>query len=73
MYNFKFQIPNHKFQINSKLQLQMTQVPLTPPSPQKGEGKGEGDIRILVIGIYLLFGAWNLVLASASYSLGWQG
>jgi hypothetical protein len=40
----------------------MTRTPLTPPSPQGGEGKGEGEIRISVIGIYLLFGFWNLVL-----------
>jgi hypothetical protein len=42
----------------------MTQTPLTPPSPQGGEGKGEGEIRISVIGIYLFFGAWYLVLFS---------
>ncbi len=42
----------------------MTQTPLTPPSPQRGEGKGEGQIRISVIGTYLLFGAWYLVLFS---------
>jgi hypothetical protein len=38
----------------------MTQTPLTPPSPQRGEEKHEVEIRILVIGIYLSFGAWDL-------------
>jgi len=45
----KFQIPNHKSQINPRLQFQMTETVLFL-------------FGIWTIGIYLLFGACNLVL-----------
>jgi len=47
MSNAKFQIPNPKSQTNSNLQFSMTQTVL---------------LWILVIGAYLGFGAWDLVL-----------
>ncbi len=56
----KFQIPISKSQIISKIQFQMTEThPLPRPPPSRGRVGVGGN---WVTGIYLQFGAWNLVL-----------
>jgi hypothetical protein len=57
-YLGKFQIPNSKYQINPKHQIQMTET-ITP------------IIRISVIGICLVFGACHLVLSPSTKA--WSG
>jgi hypothetical protein len=58
------EIPNHKFQIPNKLQIPIPNdqnAPHLHPLPSGERGRERG-FRISKIGIYLLFGAGDLVL-----------